>query len=85
MDNQWTAAPPTQGGVDVADLRREVSRLRELLASQTLIADAVGLIMGCGRLTRQDAIAALERASQRNHLPVAEIARRIIDRHEQSV
>ena len=67
---------------DAGRLTREVESLTEALGSRTIIANAVGLLMVSGGITRDDAFDQLRRASQRTNRKLRDIATELVERHE---
>ena len=55
------------------------SALERALASRELVGQAQGILMERGRLTADQAFAALQRASQERNVKLAEVARRLVE------
>ncbi len=70
---------------DNGRLLREVESLTEALGTRTIIANAVGLLMASGGVTRDEGFDQLRRASQRTNRKLREIAVEMVDRHETRV
>jgi ANTAR domain/GAF domain len=64
--------------------RRAASTLRQGLTSNREIGKAIGLLMAQHKIGDEEAFALLRRASQDMNVKLAEVARQVVDRHNQS-
>lgn len=68
-----------------AQLRAVTERaeqLEEAIGTRDVISTAKGMIMASEKLPRDEAFEVLRRASQRENIPVREIAERLVATHE---
>ena len=78
------------GDEDVAKLRvrlaeasRRADQLEQAIETRDVIATAKGMLMVSEKLPRDEAFEVLRRASQRENMPVREIAQRLVETHEE--
>jgi GAF domain-containing protein len=63
--------------------RTLVGNLREALVTRSLIGQAQGLVMRTRELPAEDAVAALKAASQRHNVKLRELARSLVESHDE--
>lgn len=74
----WASWFAAHAAVACAAAQRE-SALERALASRGLVGQAQGILMERGRLTADQAFAALQRTSQEGNVKLAEVARRLVE------
>lgn len=69
----------------LAEVAQRADQLEQAIETRDAISTAKGMLMVTEKLPRDEAFEVLRRASQRENMPVREIAQRLVDTHEQRV
>lgn len=69
--------------VRLAEASQRVQQLEQAVGTRDIISTAKGMLMVTEKLPRDQAFEVLRRASQRENMPVREIAQRLVDTHEE--
>lgn len=67
----------------LAEVTARAQQLEQAVGTRDVISTAKGMLMIAEKLPRDEAFEVLRRASQRENMPVREIAQRLVDTHEE--